>query len=205
MGLHFALDSGVNPPQNAAMNQLPSWLADIRQSVTVIGEVKTKSPFGWFAPAKWPGRREMLAALDASPDIDWISVHTDEKWGGSMEWLAEARDLTKKTILAKGFHCTKLDVQNAFNSGADWVLTVDWYGGKRCIPEFRDRRNLMSPWHAKAVWNARDPRTGDRNPMPFSRACKGYAGWLCQASMIGAAEDVHPRADAVLIGEALWR
>lgn len=128
-----------------------------------------------------------------------------------MNWLRLARKETKKPILAKGFHCTKMEVDECFAAGADYVLTVGWWpGDDRCIHECEDFDELGTSAAPKVLWNRRNPRTGKVYEADFTvardvvRTFAPVQQWVCQASGIKSAADVHPRADAVLIGEALW-
>lgn len=187
----------------------PAWLLALQaRGVQVVGEVKPHSP---FSPS-WPPKRdrvETLLWLDSWCDV--ISVHTDEHWGGCYAWLAQAKLITTKPILAKGFHPTQAHVDRAFGCGADFVLTVGWWNGDpRCWHEVETESQLLEAWAPRVVWNARDPRTGigrgHQRDIVESRRTMGHLKrdtWLCQASSIRSPSDVHPHADAVLIGEAL--
>lgn len=176
--------------------------------ITVVGEAKTFSPF-----TDLPGgdRTQQVKQLDAHPDIDIISIHTCHWWHGSFEWLVQARFLTSKPILAKGFHDTIKDVERALDAGADHVLTVGWWpeGESRCWHECESFTELASSEASMRVWNARNPRTGAKRCLSISqildetRAPDG-SQQVCQASMIRTVDDVDPRVNAVLIGEGLW-
>lgn len=167
-----------------------------------IAEVKTMSPFGFRSDSSW----EELFAI-ASREGDWISIHTDPRWGGSFDLVRKARSLTTKPILAKGIHESDRDLSMAFEAGADYVLVV----GR--IPEvFRDKvlvepLDLASldrvPKDMKAVWNSRDLSTGGKKTEGFREARARFDGWLCQASGICGLDDISVDADAVLVGESL--
>ncbi len=171
--------------------------------ITIVGEAKTFSPFADLSG----DRVQQVKQLDACPAIDIISIHTCHWWHGSFEWLVQARFLTRKPILAKGFHDTVRDVERAFDAGADHVLTVGWWpGDKRCWHECEDIDELSESRAEAVVWNARNPRTGEKRAHGFAHAVQysPHGSFNVQASLIRSAEDVHPWADAVLIGEALW-
>lgn len=190
------------------------WLTTLRAArpdLLIVGEVKTESPYGYRNPAG--DRRELLAALDEHPAVDVISIHTHSDWGGGWSWLALARQHTSKPILAKGFHNTVKDVRMAFGLGATYCLTVGWWpGDERCWHEAETLEALAYSKAPRVVWNARDPRTGEARPETIETAvnwvnhdrCLSRQHSLCQASMIRSPEDVHPKVQAVLIGEGLW-
>lgn len=183
--------------------------------IKIVGEVKTRSPFGYVNLNRMD-REDMVRALNDCPAIDIISIHTNEAWQGSFEWLREACVIVRKPVLAKGFHDTIHDVKLAFDCGAAHVLTVGWWSGDdRCWVEVEDLDDLgpCGFGASKVVWNARNPRTGNprwvisvgetpRQTTDWARQRR--AGWLCQASGIKTVADVHPKVNAVLIGEALW-
>jgi indole-3-glycerol phosphate synthase len=98
----------------------------LRPGQLLIAEAKTRSPFGFKAEESWEERFEL-----ADQYGDWVSVHTDERWGGSFKLLVEARKRTNKTLLAKGLHETDDDVERALAVGADFVLVVS-----ANLPEF---------------------------------------------------------------------
>ena len=182
------------------MNQY--WAQTLQPKYTVVGEVKTCSPFGF--KSKKDGI-ETLKWLDSWADI--ISIHTNPLWGGSFRWLEAARRITEKPILAKGFHNTQVEVDRAFNCGANYVLTVGWWNGdNRCWYEPNSAWDLSTTNAQHVVWNSRDPRTGNLRPdgvtLAGARALLGNR-WLCQASHIKSPSDVSDEANAVLIGEAL--
>ncbi len=97
-------------------------IAAMPRKPIIVAEVKERSPFGFVNPLP---RIEQLRLCESVGDV--ISIHTNELWGGSWEWLQEARKLTNKPILAKGFHDTQADVDRVFSYGIDYVLTVGWW------------------------------------------------------------------------------
>lgn len=185
-----------------------------RPNLTIVAEVKTKSPFKAIDLSRYGPleTRDIVRWLDACPWADIISVHTNPLWGGTFWWLEVARGLTKKPILAKGFHDTIRDVEDAFKYGADCCLTVNWWpGDERCWMECHSGNEIALCAAPRAVWNARNPRTGGTAGLRVHDAVRlrkharwdNPNGWVCQASMIRCAADVHPEVDAVLIGEGL--
>lgn len=167
----------------------------------LVAEAKWVSPFGLkleLSPEK------ALEKAIAFGDI--VSIHTNPLWGGSLEWLAYARSQTEKPILAKGFHNTLLEVDQAFAAGATYVLTVGWWPrDPRCWHECESLEELRNTRAPKAVWNARNPRTGEKRPETSQQARSARTGWLCQASQIRAPQDVHPGMQAALVGEGLFQ
>lgn len=167
-----------------------------------IAEVKTQSPFGWKSSQSW----EELFII-ANTYGDWISIHTDKRWGGSFSLLKTARSLTTKPILAKGIHATDKDIQRAVDCGADLVLVV----GR--IPAIHTEKCLIEPLslselntystNTRVVWNSRDLKDGSVKNETFAESREMHQGWLCQASNIVTPSDVHPKANAILVGTHL--
>lgn len=175
------------------------------KDIQLIAEVKVRSPFGFVSDKSWD---ELFQLADSVGDI--ISIHTDPRWGGSFELIKKAKSLSKKPILAKGIHETDDLLQKAFNSGADYALVVgripelppDFLN--KCLIEPDSLKDLESiPADMKAVWNSRDLKTGGFKKETFEEARNLFTGWLCQASNIKSVTDIHPRADAALVGEHL--
>lgn len=199
-----------------------SWAKSLQPRYQVVAEVKTISPFGYVNPRvarlqegnPYGWRAPGSLYEDMVREVEWadiISIHTNPLWGGSWEWLEQARKLTTKPILAKGFHPTIHDVRRALDLGADWVLTVGWCPphpeGAKCWVESRFAPWDMVPNMGRLVINRRDPRTGVDLGEASTREqidhCRAVGSWTCQASMIRRPEDVHPGVQAVLIGEGL--
>jgi len=171
----------------------------------VIAEVKIRSPFGWAGLASWDDQFDF-----ANTHGDWISVHTDRRWDGSLDLVRKARDLTDKPILAKGIHVSDIEVEEAFDAGADWCLVVGRIPSvhrDRCLIEPRNLYELsLIPEGTKVVWNARDLETGRKRTVEtFRQAREQWPGWLCQASFIRTPKDVfaHSLPDAILVGTNL--
>lgn len=167
-------------------------------SPLLIAEVKTCSPFGYRSDRNW---NELFEIADEIGD--WVSVHTHPAWGGSFELLRQARRMTSKPLLAKGLHTTDAEVEQAFSIGADHVLTVGRYPSSDCLCEPHTLNQLLKLHPKKAVWNQRDLKSGRSKQESFDAARNTFRGWLCQASLLRSWDDVHPRADAILVGEHL--
>lgn len=172
-----------------------------------IAEVKTKSPFGYFGKLYW---KELFDI--AEKHGDWISIHTDYRWGGSFKLLKFVRTLTKKPILAKGIHSTDEEVQKALDCGADYVLVVDRLPAEKyidkCLLEVstlnKFREFLRQYPNAKYVYNQRDLNTGEMKDWNYFDAYKcEMPQWLCQASGIKSRNNVNRLADAFIVGEHL--
>jgi indole-3-glycerol phosphate synthase len=168
----------------------------------LIAEVKTRSPFGFQSDKSWGELFEL-----ANAHGDWLSIHTDPRWGGSFSDIKKARTKTTKPILAKGIHRTDEDIEKALAAGADYVLVV----GR--VPKIHASKLIIEPHtiaqlkalneQHKAAWNARDLKTGQAKDEEFAEARSAFSGWLCQASFIQTKDDIHPQADGVLVGESL--
>ncbi|MCA9309232.1 hypothetical protein KC973_02550 [Candidatus Saccharibacteria bacterium] len=174
----------------------------------LIAEVKTRSPFGYVSQRSWD---ELFKTANKHGDI--ISIHTDPRWGGSLELVAKARALSTKPILAKGIHATDDEIQSALDIGADYVLVVgrlpDTKLLSRCLIEPSTLEQLEAfitelPPEQKIVWNSRNLADGsNRDRNEFSTARSLWPCWLCQASNIRSSNDVVDGADAILVGEHL--
>jgi len=175
-----------------------------------IAEVKTCSPFGYKSNKSWDELFEIANNVG-----DWISIHTDSKWGGSFDLLNKARKLTNKIILAKGIHETDDEIKDCFRLGANFVLSVGRipdlismggsYWLNRVIIEPKNLEQLKSiPDHFGVCWNSRDIYTGKRKEESFGQARMMFPGFLIQASNIKSMNDVRKNfADAFLVGEHL--
>lgn len=171
-------------------------------NVTFVAEVKTKSPFGYISQKSWD---ELFALAEKYGDI--ISIHTDERWGGSFDLLKKARNLTEKPLLAKGIHTHDDDVRRAVDAGADYILVVGRIPNvhhEKCLIEPHTLSQLQTiPKEYKVVWNSRELETGERKRETWEEARALRNGWMCQASNIKAVEDVKKDADAILVGTHL--
>jgi len=173
----------------------------------LIAEVKTRSPFGWEAPGTWQRRFDLAKQYGG-----WVSVHTDERWGGSFDLLAHARGETDLPLLAKGLHGSDELVRQAFDRGADYALvvgrvpTADDIELERCLIEpvaIGQFEEFAARGVQRMVHNARDVFSGQPQHFSFEEARALWDGWLCQASLIQTVEDVRPDAQAVLVGTHL--
>lgn len=173
----------------------------LRSNFELIAEVKTQSPFGFKSDKSWDELFEL-----ANEYGDWISIHTDPRWGGSFDLIKKAYARTNKPILAKGIHATDDDVNRAFDAGADYVLVVGRVpeDPMNCIIEPNTLVQLSQvSADQKIVWNQRSLDDGMPKIETFDQARELHEGWLCQASFISSLKDVNPGADAVLVGENL--
>jgi len=157
-----------------------------------IAEDKTHSPSGWESDRSW----EQLFKI-ANRIGDVISVHTDPRWHGSFDLVTRA----------KGVHGTDSDINRAADAGADLILAVGRIPEvhtDKCLIEVESLEQLRNlPSTVRAVWNARDLSTYRPKEETFDEARQIFSGWLCQASYITLPIDVHPLADAILVGTDL--
>ena len=150
-----------------------------------IAEAKIKSP--------WDGKltdKPMEQLIEqAISEGDWISVHTEEPWGGSLEWVRKARKMTRKPLLAKGIHAYDSNIMAAFDAGADYVLCVGRISGiKNKVRVIYEPRCLMDitsfgGYYDKIMWNRRDLTTGKAKKDYWAEARQEHGGWLGCASL----------------------
>lgn len=188
-----------------------------------IAEIKTQSPFGFKSPHSFVELMEC-----AIQHGDWVSVHTNALWGGDYDAISFVRRNTNKPILAKGIHASDDDVMRAIDHGAEYVLVVDrkFEGNgmyhkhiiyernnpvfaitEAGISELDCKINRVNEYGDKLKYlvNSRDLSTGLKKEK-YTRELYLYlkAGvWVCQGSGIQTPEDVHPDADAFIVGEHL--
>lgn len=183
-----------------------------------IAEIKTQSPFGFTS--KTPKNRLVDLALEYG---DWISVHTDARFGGGFDDIYRIRTETKKPILAKGFHCHNDDVQKCIDLGADYVLVVDRFFQlskeleHKILFEFSDfsrvktlyegyREDYLNEYY-KFVYNGRNLRNGaSKNNVDNYKLYRNQCKWLCGASLIqhpNHVEQFYPDCNAYIVGEHL--
>lgn len=169
---------------------------------SIIAEVKTGSPFGFKSKKNWD---KLFSIANKIGDI--ISIHTDKRWGGSMDLIKKAKTLTTKPILAKGIHATDSEIEEAISAGADFVLVVGRIPNihqKKCLIEPLTLDELSRiPSDLKVVWNSRDLSNGELKQETFAEARKIFKGWLCQASNIRTTKDIQKGAEAVIVGQNL--
>ncbi len=175
----------------------------MNKNVQIIAEVKTQSPFGYKSDKNWD---ELFKVANKIGDI--ISIHTDSRWGGSLDLLKKARSLTGKPILAKGIHNNDSSIQEAIDAGADWVLVVGRIPSvhmEKCLIEPLSIGELQTiPDNLRVVWNSRDLSNGKLKKETFEEARAIFKGWLCQASNIKTIDDVKDGANAALVGTHLF-
>lgn len=199
--------SGLNERSGKACSERGSWvrippLPHMYKGVQIIAEVKTKSPFGFQSKKTWD---ELFKIANKVGDI--ISIHTDSRWGGSLELIKKAKSLTGKPILAKGIHKTDTEIKSAIDAGADYVLVVGRIPKvylDKCLIEpltLSEFRNI--PENLKVVWNSRDLSSGSFKKETIKEAREIFKGWLCQASNIKTVDDIERGVDAVLVGANL--
>lgn len=173
-----------------------------------IAEVKTESPFGFKSDRSWD---DLLAiALEYG---DAIAIHTNAKWGGWFGGIATAanamRRFPQKMIIAKGIHPLDSEIERALGNGANLVTVVGRHPPAHlapvCIWEPDDLHAITyaSDHTQKIMWNARNLTTGKPKRESFDTARWTHKGWLMQASFIATPEDVHPKANAFIVGEHL--
>lgn len=170
-----------------------------------IAEVKTCSPFGYKSEESWDELFEI-----ANEHGDMIAIHTHPAWGGSLDLVRKAANLTQKPILAKGIPKNEEDIWAAMLAGANQVLTVGFvanYYWARTIFEPLDFNQLFIPKyqhpHIKVMWNSRNLIDGSRKVENFSKVRNNFDGWLCQASNIETWDHVSSVADAFIVGTHL--
>jgi indole-3-glycerol phosphate synthase len=182
----------------------------------IIAEVKTCSPSGFKSNRSW----DELLDIAINMDSDWIAVHVNPEFGGSLDRIREAAKRTSKTIVAKGYHDTVEESDRSFDAGASLVLVTGRipqkyyeqkaYREKYLIEPYTLEEFLEYPDGPRFVWNSRDllalrfggteaKKKEDFDTVRRRRPC----AWLCQASNIKSIHDIHPRADAALIGTHL--
>lgn len=146
-----------------------------------IAEAKKKSP--------WEGTISYLPMEDlikkAIEQGDWISIHTEEPWGGSIETLKMARGMTDKPIMAKGIHRTNESIEIAFKAGADYVLCVGRMAPyDNIIVEPASLADVKTFSSAKMLmWNRRDLSNGHARKFSWDLARKLRTGWMGCASL----------------------
>ncbi len=172
------------------------------KNIQIIAEVKTQSPFGFRSEKTWD---ELFTIANDMGDV--ISIHTDVRWGGSFNLIKKAKLLTNKPILAKGIHATDIEIKQAIDSGADYVLVVGRiptvHSDKYLIEPLTLEELRTIPENLKVVWNSRDLSNGGLKKETFEEARKIFKGWMCQASNIQTIADIKESVDAVLVGADL--
>lgn len=171
-----------------------------------IAEVKTQSPFGFESAHSFDELLELAAAFG-----DRVAVHTDPRWGGSLDNITKAQLKTLKPIVAKGIHSSDDEIKAALSYGASYV----WVVGR--IPQSfeLDPHDLiiepmnieqlkMIPSSYTAVWNRRDLSTGeDRGLWDWAREVRKGIGPLGVASFIKSVQEIPRGADFHIVGSHL--
>jgi indole-3-glycerol phosphate synthase len=87
-------------------------IAEVKQASPTLGDIKTVDPV-----------RQAQIYADAGAGA--ISVLTDEKFfKGSIEYLYEVAHNVALPILCKDFIISEIQIENAFNAGADFILLM---------------------------------------------------------------------------------
>jgi hypothetical protein len=167
-----------------------------KRSWQLIAEIKPFSPFIGTNPV--PISTLLSLALEHG---DMISVHTEERWQGSLDWLRTVRKLTTKPLLAKGIHDTDTAIERALDAGADKVLVVGRTPANHLLP-FVYLEPLVLPdtfYSVPYVYNARNPMTGEKSTLSYN-ILRAHCSYLVQASLLESVDDVNPSTNAVLVG-----
>ena len=169
----------------------------------LILDTKTESPFGWFASETWDCRFDF-----AQEHADIIAVHSMPEFGGGYNFVQRACKESKKPILVKGIHRCDDEIKKFIDWVASHVLVVGRvpeisaeYLNKCLLEPTCIKEILDHPCGSKVVWNQRNLVTGLPKVEKFEDALKVCDGWICQASMIKNTADIHPLADAIMVGE----
>lgn len=174
---------------------------------TLILDTKTKSPFGWESEFEWSENFDF-----AVEHGDMIAVHSMGEFGGYDTLVKIARSNTKKPIIVKGIHRTDDEIKKYIDMGADYVLVVGRIPDKslweHCMIEPTAIAELKNyDWKGTeigklplVVWNARNLVTGLPKAEKFDEYYGKVLFWVCQASMIESLDDIHPDADAIMVG-----
>ena len=211
----------------AAPAALDAWAALARPGVSVIAEVKRRSPSkGDLAPIADPAA---LAADYAAGGATWISVLTEERrFGGSLRDLAAVREAVGVPLLRKDFVYGEYQAYEARAWGADVVLLIvaaldqETLAGLRELVEDRLGMTALVEVHdeeevaraaaagARVIGvNARDLRTLEVDRSVFERLSPSIPGSALRVAESGVRgpEDLiryaAAGADAVLVGEGL--
>jgi len=174
------------------------------EKVEIWAEVKTKSKYGFVAKESWMDRFHIADQIG-----DRIAVHVDHEFDGSRDRIVQAKSLTDKEIIAKGWHKTDDDIQRSFDAGADYIWVVGRFSmlkpDKLLIEPLHLREIQSIPSEYWVVWNARDLNTGKQRDkeQSFEKAREMWQGQLCQASFIKTVKDIKAGANVILVGTYL--
>jgi indole-3-glycerol phosphate synthase len=116
-----AMDTGLFGPRRKPVAPLA-----LNGPVNIIAELKRKSPSAGFMGEIDPGRVAVYGRYAKA-----ISVVTDRTYfGGSLQFLAEAAEMTDLPILCKDFIIDRKQIDLAYAAGADLVLLIARILGK---------------------------------------------------------------------------
>ena len=132
----------------------------------IVAEVKLKSPYGYLTSETFESRLSLADEIG-----DWVSIHTDSRWGGSVASLSAAQHYTqndgrKRPILAKGIHPLDSQIEDALAYGADAVLVVGRLPSESLLshcwlePLNLDQLMMWAELPVPIVWNRRCLSTG---------------------------------------------
>jgi indole-3-glycerol phosphate synthase len=165
----------------------------------LIAEAKHDSPFDGSLGRSFEASFEIAEAYG-----DIISILVDPRWNGSLHDLDYAREQTDKPLLAKAMHSSNKEIELAFKHGADYALAYDFLPTvkpERCLIEPRNLERFALLNSKLMVWNSRDLTDGRKKQETADQAAQALVGqWWCQASFVRDIKQVHPDADAVIVG-----
>jgi indole-3-glycerol phosphate synthase len=173
-----------------------------------IAEVKIHSPAEFDSDYSFEELFEIAAEYG-----DMVSVHTEERWLGSLKNVTYARTHTSKPIVAKGMHSWSEDeIDRCLEAGADYVWVVgycprSYYAHTTIIePYDLDQLKMISHgWTGLVAWNQRDIRSfGKRvgEDWEEARQIRPHLRLGC-ASLIKHPYEVPKDADFYVVGEHL--
>src|SRR6185369_8117523 len=173
-----------------------------------IAEIKTVSPFGF----KSPYDKDLLEYL-AIGCGDYVSSHTDPRWGGSMNNLALLKQKLKnqgrkQKLVAKGIHQHDGFIKAALDYGADYVVVVGRIPAKKYLSKcwLEPLTEHQYPEMKKAkpnaiILNSRNLMGGKDREWTVKVKPKGIK--LIQASNIKTVGEIQPWADGYIVGANL--
>lgn len=176
----------------------------------LIAEFKRESP--WDGPLTDERLEDVVARYDEDPDVWAVSIVVDARWGGFMDDIDRALEVTTKPILAKAsFELAG----SARERGAYFELTrsieeakldpgVRWLEVHRPSELPTDKADMP----LVVVANNRNIETGELVPQQanaINLAVPDSGTLVCAASGYESLVDVPERFDFALIGTALLR
>lgn len=138
-----------------------------------VVEAKLKSPHDGVI-STLPLRQLLELAI---AEGDWISVHTEAPWGGSIDAIHLARSMTTKPILAKGIHASDDSIRRAFDAGATYILCV---GRDPHIKNVIIEPTVLCAYsyYPMVLWNRRNLETGLPKVDKWQDVRRIYKGFL---------------------------